>query len=116
MTTNKLTVEGYMAAFNKLDHDQILSCLTDDVEWLIPGYFHRFGKAEFDNEIENENFVGNPTIVVTRMTEENDVIIAEGSVKCAMKNGGMLNAFFCDVFEMQNAKVRKLTSYLAILP
>jgi hypothetical protein len=26
---------------------QILSCLTDDVEWLIPGGFHASGKDEF---------------------------------------------------------------------
>ena len=90
----------------------ILACLTDDVEWLLPGAFHLTGKIAFDREIENDAFVGSPTISVSRMIEERDVVVAEGSVRSARKDGGMLNAVFCDVFEMQGAKIRRLTSYL----
>lgn len=89
-----------------------MSCLTDDVEWVIPGAFHITGREAFDREIENDAFVGSPTISVTRMTEEHDVVIAEGTVRCARKGGGILNAVFCDVFVMQDAKIRGLTSYL----
>ena len=28
------------------------------------------------------------------------------------REGGILNAVFCDVFEMENAKIKRLTSYL----
>ena len=106
-----------MDAYNRLDHEQILDCLTDDVEWILPGAFHTHGKTEFDNHIEDEEcFVGAPTIVVTRMTGEGGVVIAEGSVKNAMKDGGMLDALFCDVFEMRDGKIRKLISYIAALP
>jgi ketosteroid isomerase-like protein len=101
-----------MDGFRQSDHGKILACLTEDVEWVIPGVFHTQGKAAFDKEIENEAFVGSPTIRVTRMTEEEDVVVAEGSVLCTRKDGGTLNAVFCDVFEMRGGKVRKLTSYL----
>jgi len=38
MTPNQKTVEKYIDdLFNNSDHDQILSCLTDDVEWPMPG-------------------------------------------------------------------------------
>lgn len=112
MSRNKQTVQRYMDAFTKSDHAEALSCLTDDVEWVIPGAFHLTGKVAFDKEIENDAFVGSPTIRVTRMTEEHDVVVAEGSVRSAKRDGGLLNADFCDVFEMQNAKIRRLTSYL----
>jgi ketosteroid isomerase-like protein len=115
MTENKKTVERYMDRFRKSDHEQILSCLTDDVEWEMPGTFRLVGKNAFDKEIENEAFVGNPTIDITRMTEENDVVIAEGSVRCQRKGGGFLNAVFCDAFAMQNAKIKRLVSYLVEL-
>jgi ketosteroid isomerase-like protein len=101
-----------MDAFARTDHAEILSCLTDDVEWVIPGAFHLVGKEAFDNEIENDAFVGSPTINVIRMTEEQDVVVAEGAVRCARKDGGLLDAVFCDVFVMQDAKIRHLTSYL----
>lgn len=112
MSANKKTVQTYMEAFTRTDHAAILSCLTDDVEWFIPGLFHIRGKAAFDGEIENDAFVGSPTIEVTRMTEENEVVVAEGRVQCARKEGGLLNAVFCDVFEMRDARVRRLISYL----
>src|SRR5215218_460428 len=112
MSRNKETVQKYMDAFAKSDHAEVLSCLTDDVEWLLPGAFHLTGKEAFDKEIENDAFVGSPTIAVTRMIEENDVVVAEGTVRAARRDGGLLNAVFCDVFVMQDAKVRHLTSYL----
>jgi ketosteroid isomerase-like protein len=65
MTPNKQTVQKYMDAFTRTDHAEILSCLTEDVEWLIPGAFHVKGKSAFDKEIENEAFVGHPDIQVT---------------------------------------------------
>jgi ketosteroid isomerase-like protein len=101
-----------MDAFTRTDHAKILSCLTDDVEWLIPGAFHVKGKPAFDKEIENDAFVGSPTIDVSRMIEEDDVVVAEGSVRATRKDGGMLNAVFCDVFVMHDTKIRRLTSYL----
>ena len=90
----------------------ILSCLTDDVEWEMPGAFHLVGKAAFDKEIENDAFVGKPAITITRMVEESDVVVAEGSVRVERKTGGFLTAFFCDVFEMQRGKIRRLVTYL----
>jgi hypothetical protein len=79
-----------MDGFRKGDHALILSCLTDDVEWEMPGGFHLTGKEAFDREIENEAFVGRPTITVTRMTEEHDVVVAEGSVRTERQSGGFL--------------------------
>ena len=39
MTENKRTVERYMDGFTTSDHEQILLCLTEDVEWEMPGAF-----------------------------------------------------------------------------
>jgi ketosteroid isomerase-like protein len=112
MSQNKQTVKKYMDAFSKTDHAEILSCLTDDIEWVVPGAFHLTGKDAFDKEIENDAFVGSPTIKVTRMTEEHEVVVAEGSVRSAKRDGGFLNAVFCDVFVMRDAKINHVTSYL----
>jgi ketosteroid isomerase-like protein len=111
MSRNKDTVRKYIDGFNKSDHAQILSCLTDDIEWLMPGTFHLTGKDAFDKEIENAAFTGSPTVTITRMVEENDVVIAEGTVRVAWKHGGFLNAVFCDAFEMDNARIKRLVTY-----
>src|SRR5688572_6402574 len=112
MTENKKTVQQYIDGFIAGDHQKILSCLTDDVIWDISGAFHITGKEAFDKEIKNDNFVGKPSIQIFRMVEEDDVVVAEGAVQSTMKNGGKLDAVFCDVFHMQNGKIKHLTSYL----
>jgi len=112
MHNNKKTVEAYMNAFEKGDHLKVLSCLTDDVVWILPGVFHLKGKKEFEGEIRNDAFQGDPIITVTRITEENEVVIVEGSVRTQKKSGEFMNLVFCDVFEMQSGKIQKLTSYL----
>ena len=112
MTENKRTVEQYMDGFRKSDHEQVLSCLTDDVEWEVPGLFHAVGKIDFDKNIEDDAFVGSPMITITRMVEENDVVIAEGAVRVKKRDGNLLNAVFCDVFAMNKGRIKRLTSYL----
>lgn len=116
MSTNKDTVLRYMEGFRLQDHALILSCLTEDVIWVFPGLYRHEGKEAFDKEIENEHFTGKPTISVTRLTEQEDVVIAEGTVQAAFKAGGMLNAVFCDVFEMRGGLIKQLTTYLLALP
>jgi uncharacterized protein len=111
MSRNKDTVEKYIDGFNKSDHAQILSCLTNDIDWLMPGAFHLTGKDAFDKEIENDAFTGSPIVKITRMIEEKDVVIAEGTVRVAWKDGSILDAVFCDAFEMANGKIRRLISY-----
>jgi ketosteroid isomerase-like protein len=112
MTENKATVLRYMDGFNRSDHEAILACLTDDVEWLIPGMFHITGKAAFDREIENDAFVGRPDIRVDRLVEETNVVVAEGRVTARKRDGGKMELVFCDVFEMAGGRIRKLISYL----
>jgi ketosteroid isomerase-like protein len=116
MSENKATVEKYMDGFRLGDHALVLSCLTDDVVWDMPGFFHLVGKEAFDKEIENDAFVGRPAIAITRVTEENDVVVAEGAVRSQRRDGGMFNAVFCDVFIMRRGKIAHLISYLMEVP
>lgn len=101
-----------MQGFRESDHAKILSCLTDDVIWEMPGIYKHVGKEAFDKEIENENFVGSPTIQIHRLVEEGNVVIAEGAVQGEMVNGNKLDAVFCDVFVFEGTKIKQLTSYL----
>jgi ketosteroid isomerase-like protein len=105
-----------MDAYGRWDHAAVLACLTDDVEWDVPGAFHLTGKEAFDREIEGNGASGPPDIVVSRLVEEGDIVVAEGSVRNAMRDGGVLSLVFCDVFVMRDGLVRHLTSYLMQVP
>ena len=100
-----------MEGFRRTDRPQILSCLTDDVEWVIPGMFHVQGKDDFARHIVDDGFAGQPEITVSRLLETGDVVVAEGSVCAPKADGTIMNLVFCDVFEMRNGKIRRLVSY-----
>ena len=112
MTENQQTVARYLDGFRKTDHAQILSCLTEDVVWDIPGMFSVRGKEAFDGQIEGEGFTGSPVIAVDRMIEADDVVVAEGSVRARRTDGTILDLAMCDVFEMRGGKIRRLISYI----
>lgn len=114
MTPNQETVDTYLDAFRHTDRDRILSCLTDDVEWLIPGAFHVRGKAAFADHIVDEGFHGQPAITVTRVIEVDDVVVVEGSVEAPRTDGTVMTLAFCDVFEMRESRIARLISYLAV--
>ncbi|HET6701021.1 MAG TPA: nuclear transport factor 2 family protein [Gemmatimonadaceae bacterium] len=114
MSDNKRTVERYMDGFRHTDRSKILSCLTEDVEWEIPGFFSARGRAEFESHIVDEGFTGSPVIDVIRLVEENDVVVAEGTVRANRTDGTAVNLVFCDVFDMRLGKIRRLVSYLVV--
>jgi uncharacterized protein len=111
MTENKSMVEKYIDGFRKSDHELILSCLTDDRKWEMPGALHLLGKEAFDKAIKNDTFVGSPTITITPMTEENDVVVAEGSVRTQRKASGLLSAVFCNVCIMPRGNSKRTSTY-----
>ena len=112
MSNQKQVIENYMNGFRTTDHQKILSCLTEDVIWELPGYYMHKGKAAFDKEIENPNADGHPDIKIIRLIEEGNVVVAEGTVMAKMKDGSKLDAVFCDVFHFSSGKISKLTTYL----
>jgi ketosteroid isomerase-like protein len=108
-------VETYFEGFRRSDHGQILACLTDDVVWDLPGYAHLTGKDAFDQEIENPEFVGSPTLTVDRMIEEADTVVAIGNGEATHESGELRRFVFCDVFTFAGDKIRRVESYLVPL-
>ena len=111
MTTNKDVVQTYIEGFRTGNHEMILSCLTDDITWEMPGYFALSGKAAFDDEIENDACEGLPDLTLTRLIEEDDAVVAVGTVRVALQAGGLVDAVFCDVFDFKDGKIQRLVTY-----
>jgi ketosteroid isomerase-like protein len=106
MSRNKQTVERYLDGFRKNDHAQILSCLTDDIEWTVYGAFHLTGKEAYDAAIEGPGFVSPPKLEVVRMVEEGDVVMAEitGSVAVGDENT-VMRMTMGEVFRMRDGLI-----------
>lgn len=72
LSENKRTVQRYIDGFTRSDHDQILSCLTEDIRWTVYGAFRIEGKEAYDANIESPDSDGPPSITIDSMVEEND--------------------------------------------
>lgn len=113
MTPNERTVERYIDGFNKLDHEQILSCLTDDIEWTVFGHFQLTGKAAYDANIEGSDPTGiPPRIAITRIVEANDVVMAEMTLEAPRHDGSVMRAAMAEVFVMREGRICERRAYV----
>jgi uncharacterized protein len=116
MSLRKDVVENYVEGFRRSDHGMVLSCLTDDVVWVLHGYTTVSGKEAFDSEIENAAFVGRPRLAIDRLVEEGDIVVAVGRGEVARRDGDLLRFVFSDVFTFQADKISRLETYQVNLP
>jgi uncharacterized protein len=108
VSPNKQLIETYLAS---ADRSKVASLLADDVEWVewgdgVPPTGARTrGKAAF---LQNES-------VVSRMTEEGNVVVAEGTVHVHKKDGADLRVQFVDIFELEQGQIKRLSSFGALI-
>jgi ketosteroid isomerase-like protein len=112
MSQNKETVETYLDGFRKNDHAQILSCLTEDIEWTVFGAFRLAGKQAYDEAIEGPGFHGPPRLEVVRMVEEGDVVMAELTGSATRDNGEIMRMSMAEVFVMRDGKIAERRAWV----
>ncbi len=112
MTTNKEIIRKVNEGFSEGDTEKILSYVADDVRWDIFGMSTAMGKDEFRKELNNEAFEGLPVITIKNEIEEGNLVAVEGEVQCRKKGGGIFDAFFFDIYRLEDGKIKELRSYV----
>lgn len=115
MSARKDVVERYFEGFRRTDHQAILDLLSDDVVWDLPGFERLEGKAAFDGEIENEASEGSPTLVIDRLVEEGDSVVAIGTGAGRQKGGATFDFAYADVFTFAGDLIRRVEPSLVPL-
>ena len=111
MTAQQQVVEAYIDGFRRTDHDAILSCLTDDIVWVLHGYRTLEGKEAFDREIENAAAVGSPTLFIDRLVEEGATVVAVGHGEMTLKEAGRVAFVFAEVFTFTGERISRLETF-----
>jgi ketosteroid isomerase-like protein len=112
MSQNTDTVETYLDGFRRNDHGQILSCLTDDIEWTVFGAFHLTGKQAYDEAIEGPGFVPPPQLEVVRMIEQGDVVMAELTGTVARDTGEIMRMSMAEVFVLRDGLIAERRAWV----
>jgi ketosteroid isomerase-like protein len=109
---NKDLVRKINAAFAADDVEAILSCVADDVRWIVAGFSIAVGKEEFRKEIHNEAFEGVPVISIKNEIAEGDHVAVEGTVQATLKGGIKLPLLFHNTYKLKDGKIKEMTSYV----
>jgi ketosteroid isomerase-like protein len=116
MSANIETVNRYLDGFRKNNHEQILSCLTDDVEWTVYGAFHLTGKEAYDKAIDGApEFIDPPELNVVRMVEQGNVVMAELTGRAKRAVGGDLRMSMAEVFVMRDGRIAERRAWVTVL-
>jgi ketosteroid isomerase-like protein len=110
MGSNKKLIETYLATTDKT---KLGPLLADDVEWVewvdgvpLSGAVNRGKEAHINNfgddELRNE---------LHRLTEENNVVVAEGTVRVTKKDGSSISVRYVDIFDVEHGKIKRKQSF-----
>lgn len=114
MSSNKKIVETYLTT---ADRSKVAGLLADDVEWIEwgdgvpPTGVRTRGKVAFIQNFGTDEL----RTEIARIVEEGNVVVAEGTVRVLKKDGHELSVRFCNIFELENGKVKRLSSFGALL-
>lgn len=116
MSPNKKVVETYQAGLGNFDWATVASCLTDDVERVegadgfpSSGVPVR-GKAAVVKDMEAPRKFQIPA---TRMTEEDNVVVAECVVRVPLDDGATFVGQACTTYELENGLIKRISSFVA---
>ena len=114
MSSNKKLVERYLTTADK---SRLGELLADDVEWVewvdgvgASGVITRGKEAHIknfgDDELRGE---------LHRLTEEGNVVVAEGTAHVTKKDGAKLSVRYVDIFEVERGKIKRKSSFGALI-
>jgi ketosteroid isomerase-like protein len=110
---NKRLIE----ALESSDRSKMNELLAPDVEWVewvdgVPaaGAVRR-GKDAYLENYGDDQLQGH----IIRLVEEGNVVVAEGTVRVNKKDGSVLNVRYCDIYEIEHGKIKRKSSYGALL-
>jgi len=110
--TNIEIIRKVNEGFAEGDTEKIMQYMADDIKYDVIGTSTLINKKVFRKEINNKHFVGLPTIKINNEIERGNWIAVEGELRCKKSDGGLLDAYFFDMYRLENGKIREMRSYV----
>lgn len=108
---NKEIVKKAISAFLTSDIEAALELMADDIKMGWPGFFD----LEPGKESIREFFKSVPELIsseVYSLIAEGNKVAGNGMVVSREENGSVKNSFFCDVYQLENGKIKEIKSYM----
>ena len=116
MSPRKRVIEEWADCFDHRDWKRMLGLFTDDIErWEVGATTRTRGKVEFEKEVLPGPEVDRLGMRLDRTVEEGNVVVGEGLAHIFRKDGSKITVQFCDIFEFEGDKVRRITAYGSVV-
>jgi ketosteroid isomerase-like protein len=108
---NKEIVKQVVEAFLEADVEKALSHMTEGVQMGWPGFFDLAPGKEAIREFM-KNVPEMTSDGIEDLIEDGDKVAATGSVVSRHEDGKIKKSFFCDVYHLDNGKIKAIKSYM----
>ncbi|MES2388753.1 MAG: nuclear transport factor 2 family protein [Bacteroidota bacterium] len=109
---NKEIFRQIIDAFEKNDFERVLTFMAEDIEWNFIGD-HVISGLENIAKMQTENpDIGNMSTKTFNLISEGNIASANGDVSYTDKEGKLREMHYCDWYELENGKIKKMTSYV----
>ncbi|MBB6110826.1 Ketosteroid isomerase-related protein [Mucilaginibacter lappiensis] len=113
MTTKEIVLQ-VIDAFDNNDVDKILDLFADDVIWTMKGSNLTIsnGKDEVEKFLSGMEDVKVVSSTYDHLIVDGNKAAVDGFIQCKNKNSEEINMHYADFYELENDRVKILTSYI----
>lgn len=115
MTNYNQFLEKFNEAFAKGDVEYIKDHVTNDIAWNMVGGFNLQGKDAFNESLKEMEGVETLEMQMDTTITNGNKAVSNGTMKIKEASGNIKSFGFCDIYEFENSKVKKMTSYVVPL-
>ena len=111
-TENKALIQKINEAFAQGNTDFFLHHLAEDARWNIISISTITGKDNIEKNMEVQGLETFPVVTVKNVTEQGDSVVVESTGNASRKRGAGYTASYCDIYRMENGKIKEFTTYV----
>ncbi|WP_442590705.1 nuclear transport factor 2 family protein [Pedobacter sp. AW31-3R] len=113
MKNTKEIIIELIEAFDKNDVPLILTYFTEDIEWNMVGDQTFSGKESIRKFFEVHPDMQMIASTKSHILIDGDHAAVDGEVQCIDKGTGIHHdMYYCDLYDLENGRVKKMTSYV----
>ena len=110
--TKKEIVKQISKAFEISDFSEVRNFFSDNFIMDWPGMFSVDRLDDLELFLKKNAPKRVADITYLHFLEDGETVFSNGIITVEMHSGLMIKNYFCDIYEFENSKVRKITSYI----
>ena len=107
----KEIINSIIDSFENNEVEAILNHMTDDVEWQMIGDKTISGKDDMRKFFADNKDMKMISSTKKHIIIDGDHVAVDGEVQCS-KDGEVMDMYYCDIYELENELVKKMTTYI----